>query len=107
MIYDYFDEVEIGTDFNKESFIALYEKELQDMTEEDKEELEIIKQMPDDEFEGYVRQRLYINIFIILGISLAITFFKNIFLHLFFRPTRNFRNLAGNNMKQTQKNKIT
>ena len=79
MIYDYFDEVEIGTDFNKESFIALYEKELQDMTEEDKEELEIIKQMPDDEFEGYVRQRLYINIFIILGISLAITFFKNIF----------------------------
>ena len=41
MIYDYFDEVEIGTDFNKESFIALYEKELQDMTEEDKEELEI------------------------------------------------------------------
>jgi len=26
MIYDYFDEVEIGTDFNKESFIALYEK---------------------------------------------------------------------------------
>ena len=35
MIYDYFDEVEIGTDFNKESFIALYEKELQDMTEEE------------------------------------------------------------------------
>ena len=66
MIYDYFDEVEIGTDFNKESFIALYEKELQDMTEEDKEELEIIKQMPDDEFEGYVRQRLYLNIFIII-----------------------------------------
>ena len=84
MIYDYFDEVEIGTDFNKGSFIALYEKELQDMTEEDKEELEIIKQMPDDEFEGYVRQRLYINIFIILGISLAITFFKNIFLIILF-----------------------
>lgn len=80
MIYDYFDEVEIGTDFNKESFIALYEKELQDMTEEDKEELEIIKQMPDDEFEGYVRQRLYINIFIILGISLAITFLRIFFL---------------------------
>ena len=84
MIYDYFDEVEIGTDFNKESFIALYEKELQDMTEEDKEKLEIIKQMPDNEFEGYVRQRLYINIFIILGISLAITFFKNIFLIILF-----------------------
>jgi hypothetical protein len=36
-----------------------------------------------------------------------IAFFKNIFLHLFFRSTRNFRNLAGNNMKQTQKNKFT
>lgn len=36
MIYEYFDE--IGTNLNKESFITSYQKEIQDMTEEDKEE---------------------------------------------------------------------
>ena len=78
MIYEYFDEIEIGTDLNKESFITSYQKEIQDMTEEDKKELENIKQMTDNEFESYFKQKMYINILIILGISLAITLFKNI-----------------------------
>ena len=82
MIYEYFDE--IGTNLNKESFITSYQKEIQDMTEEDKEELENIKQMTDDEFESYFKQKMYINILIILGISLAITLFKNIFLIILF-----------------------
>lgn len=82
MIYEYFDE--IGTNLNKESFITSYQKEIQDMTEEDKEELENIKQMTDDEFESYFKQKMYINILIILGISLAITIFKNIFLIILF-----------------------
>ena len=72
MIYDYFDEVEIGTDFNKESFIALYEKELQDMTEEDKEELEIIslKVMLDKD---------YISIFLLFWVSALQLHFLRIF----------------------------
>ena len=84
MIYEYFDEIEIGTDLNKESFITSYQKEIQDMTEEDKKELENIKQMTDNEFESYFKQKMYINILIILGISLAITLFKNIFLIILF-----------------------
>lgn len=84
MIYEYFDEIEIGTDLNKESFITSYQKEIQDMTEEDKKELENIKQMTDNEFESYFKQKMYINILIILGISLGITLFKNIFLIILF-----------------------
>ena len=84
MIYEYFDEIEIGTDLNKESFITSYQKEIQDMTEEDKKELENIKQMTDNKFESYFKQKMYINILIILGISLAITLFKNIFLIILF-----------------------
>ena len=45
-----------------------------------KKELENIKQMTYNEFESYFKQKMYINILIILGISLAITLFKNIFL---------------------------
>ena len=84
MIYEYFDEIEIGTYLNKESFITSYQKEIQDMTEEDKKELENIKQMTDNEFESYFKQKMYINILIILGISLGITLFKNIFLIILF-----------------------
>lgn len=84
MIYEYFDEIEIGTDLNKESFITSYQKEIQDMTEEDKKELENIKQMTDNEFESYFKQKMYINILIILVISLGITLFKNIFLIILF-----------------------
>ena len=76
MIYDYFDEVEIGTDFNKESFIALYHVLVEEVVDHvflHDEELHLIMSLK------VMLDKDYISIFLLFWVSALQLHFLRIF----------------------------